>query len=102
MKLIDVLEHLRPNAKWVIVGDDYSGLEWLDETQSMPSLAECETASLFLAQQEKISAIEKIRHEEYLKTADQLFFKWQAGEGTKAEWLAERKRIQSENPYPKS
>ena len=32
--------------------------------------------------------------------ADPLFFKWQAGEATKAEWDAKRAEIRSRYPYP--
>ena len=32
--------------------------------------------------------------------ADPLFFKWQAGEGTEAEWLAKREEIRNRFPYP--
>jgi hypothetical protein len=31
--------------------------------------------------------------------ADPLFFKWQAGEGTEAEWLAKREEIRARFPY---
>jgi hypothetical protein len=32
--------------------------------------------------------------------ADPLFFKWQAGEGTEAAWLAKREEIRARYPYP--
>lgn len=32
--------------------------------------------------------------------ADPLFFKWQAGEGTEAEWRAARDAIRARFPYP--
>lgn len=31
------LPALRPNAQWTLDGDDYSGLNWLDEVQSKPT-----------------------------------------------------------------
>jgi hypothetical protein len=34
--------------------------------------------------------------------ADPLFFKWQAGEGTKEEWLAKRKEILASFPFPEA
>lgn len=36
----------------------------------------------------------------YINEADPLFFKWQAGEATKEEWLAKREEIRSRYPYP--
>lgn len=36
----------------------------------------------------------------YTAEADPLFFKWQAGEATEAEWLAKRQEIRDRYPYP--
>ncbi len=40
------------------------------------------------------------RQAAYTAEADPLFFKWQAGEGTEAEWLAKRQEIRNRFPYP--
>jgi hypothetical protein len=40
------------------------------------------------------------RHTAYTAEADPLFFKWQAGEGTEADWLAKRQEIRDRYPYP--
>jgi hypothetical protein len=40
------------------------------------------------------------RHAAYTAEADPLFFKWQAGEGTEADWLAKRQEIRDRYPYP--
>lgn len=31
---------IRPNSRWVLNGDDYSGLDWLDQSQTKPTEAE--------------------------------------------------------------
>jgi len=36
----------------------------------------------------------------YTAEADPLFFKWQAGESTQADWLAKRAEIRARHPYP--
>ena len=36
----DALEVLRPGAEWVLRGDTYDGIEWLDTIQSKPTLKE--------------------------------------------------------------
>lgn len=36
----DALQALRPGAEWVLRGDTYEGLEWLDTTQTQPTEAE--------------------------------------------------------------
>jgi hypothetical protein len=40
------------------------------------------------------------RQEAYRTEADPLYFKWQAGEGTEADWLAKRQEIRDRYPYP--
>ena len=40
------------------------------------------------------------RRAAYTTEADPLFFKWQAGEGTEADWLAKRQEIRDRYPYP--
>jgi hypothetical protein len=37
MSTVDALQSLKPNAQWVLRGDE---LEWLDETQAQPTEAE--------------------------------------------------------------
>jgi hypothetical protein len=32
---------LTPGAQWSLTGEDYSGLDWLDEDQSQPTEEEC-------------------------------------------------------------
>jgi hypothetical protein len=40
------------------------------------------------------------RQAAYQLDADPLFFKWQAGGPTEAEWLAKRQEIRDRYPYP--
>lgn len=35
--IITALAALRPGAEWSLVGDNYSGLNWLDEVQTNPT-----------------------------------------------------------------
>ena len=34
------LQKLKPGAEWTLIGDDYSGLEWLDSKQTKPTETE--------------------------------------------------------------
>jgi hypothetical protein len=40
MDISKILPIIRPNAQWVLNGDDYSGLTWLDDEQTKPTLVE--------------------------------------------------------------
>lgn len=44
--------------------------------------------------------VEKVRQQAYLEKADPLFFKYQAGEISKEEWLAARAEVEKAHPYP--
>jgi hypothetical protein len=41
-KITIALSTLRPNAEWILNGDDYANLEWLDTKQTMPTWQEVE------------------------------------------------------------
>jgi hypothetical protein len=57
------------------------------------NLAEVENAAA-------LEAAQSNRHAAYTAEADPLFFQWQAGEGTEADWLAKRQEIRDRYPYP--
>ena len=38
--IVDAIDELRPGAEWVIDGGTYSGLRWLDKSQTKPSETE--------------------------------------------------------------
>lgn len=44
--------------------------------------------------------VRKARQNAYQQTADPLFFKFQAGEATKEEWLTAREEVVASHPYP--
>jgi len=37
----EAIMSLTPGAQWSLSGDDYAGLEWLDEEQTQPTEEEC-------------------------------------------------------------
>jgi hypothetical protein len=44
--------------------------------------------------------VRRLRQSAYQQTADPLFFKFQAGEATEAEWVAARQEVVEAHPYP--
>ena len=50
------IKSLRPNAKWILRGNEYSGLEWLDTKQTKPTKAELEAKIKELEEQEKLQS----------------------------------------------
>lgn len=50
--------------------------------------------------QAAVEAVEAARRAAYQQEADSLFFKWQAGEATKEEWLSSREKVRLDYPLP--
>jgi hypothetical protein len=48
--IVDALQTLNPGAQWVLSGDEYSGLEWLDKNQEQP------TEEALVAEAERLQA----------------------------------------------
>ena len=88
-----------PGALWTLDGDEYAGLTWLDETPK-PSQAELDAAWPAVNYANQCAAVEAARLLAYEQTSDPIFFKWQRGDATEAEWRADVAKVKADNPYP--
>ena len=43
-QIIKALSDIRPNAEWILSGEDYADIEWLDKKVTKPTLAEINAA----------------------------------------------------------
>lgn len=89
---------LRPNAVWILQGDDYSGIEWLDVNQTKPTEAEVNAEIVRLQAKYEAMAYKEKRAKEYPSIADQLDALWKGGDAA-AEMLAKVQAVK--NKYPK-
>lgn len=66
------LMSLRPGAQWAMSGDEYEGILWMDENQTMPSKREvlAEVERLKLEQQR--TEYQRLRAKEYPPVTDYL------------------------------
>ena len=62
--------------------------------------AKVDAAAVIVAQEQALESAQRNRASAYTAEADPLFFKYQAGEVTKEEWLAKREEIRQRYPYP--
>ncbi len=60
--IIDALIALRPKAEWSLDGDDYSGLTWLDKTQTKPTEEEINTKVTELSNSEPMKLLREERN----------------------------------------
>jgi hypothetical protein len=56
LDIVKAIHILRPNAEWIIQGDTYAGLEWLDKKSTKPTEQEIEAK---IAELPQLKATEK-------------------------------------------
>ena len=88
-----------PGAQWTLNGDTYDGLTWLDDSPK-PTQAELDAAWPQVDYDNQYAAVEQARLVAYEQQSDPIFFKWQRGDATEAEWRAAVAKVKAENPYP--
>jgi hypothetical protein len=63
---------LKPGAAWSLNGDDYEGLNWLDQEQTKPTKQECIAEMARLKSAYEAKEYQRQRAKEYPAIADQL------------------------------
>ena len=66
--IIDALIALRPKAEWSLDGDDYSGLTWLDKTQTKPTEEEINAKITELSNSEPMKLLREERNKRIAET----------------------------------
>jgi hypothetical protein len=98
MDLTLALNYLRPGAEYVLNGETYDGLDWLDDS-AKPTLAEIEAAWPSAQATQENENARYSRLAAFRDEADPLFFGWQRGENTEQEWLDKCEEIRQRFPY---
>jgi len=91
------LKILTPGAEWIVYGEEYSGIEWLDKTQTKPTELEIEQKIAELKYQEEVNVYQEKRKLEYPDWGDQLDKIYHSGIDA---WKADIKAIKDK--YPKT
>ena len=78
----DALNTLKPNALWVIIGDDtYANIDWRDEEQTKPTESEVDAKVVELQAVYDAQAYARNRKVEYPDIGDQLDMIYHNGDG---------------------
>jgi len=93
----DGLASLRPQAAWNWEGFDYSGLTWLDKSQTKPTESEIEAEVKRLQDLYAANKYQRDRAAEYPSVVDQLDLIYHSGVDA---WKAKIK--ETKDKYPKS
>ena len=57
----EALQSLKPGAQWILRGDDYTGLEWLDSEQTQPTETEVNSKISELDNEESMKLLREER-----------------------------------------
>jgi len=101
MDITLILSRKYPEAEWTMVGEEYSGLDWLDSSPK-PSQEELEYLWPEVQYEFAYERVEQDRAEAYRETSDPLFFQWQRGTATEQEWLDAVQLVKDAHPYPEA
>jgi hypothetical protein len=88
-------------SEWALNGVDYSGLSWLSDSPK-PTEAELEALWPTVEYDNAYKAVETARAQAYRETSDPIFFQYQRGDATEAEWLAAVQAVKDQHPYPEA
>lgn len=84
---------------WTLEGDSYDGITWLSESKK-PTQAVLDAQWPQVDYQNQYNTVETTRRTQYEAQSDGVYFAWQRGDATEAEWRAAVAKVKSDNPYP--
>jgi len=86
-------------SEWTLDGEEYSGLTWQSDT---PKPTEKQLSDLWpsVEYENAYAQVEQARAQAYRETSDPIFFEYQRGDKTEAEWLAAVEAVKDAHPYP--
>ena len=99
MDISTILTKRYPDAEWTLNGDNYSGLTWLSDT-TKPTLAELEAEWAQVEYEVAHAKMVADRQAAYRDDSDPVFFEFQRGDKTEAEWLDVVQAVKDAHPYP--
>jgi hypothetical protein len=97
MDLTKALSSLKPGAQWVLRGNEYSGLEWLDTNQTKPTEAELTAEAARLEAEYIANQYQRDRAAAYPSFADQFDTLYHGGIDA---WKATIDAVKAEFPKP--
>lgn len=101
MDIPTILTRKYPGSEWTLDGDAYEGLTWLSDTPK-PTEAELEALWPQVQYEAAYEQVEQARQTGYQTTSDPIFFEYQRGDATEAEWLAAVQAVKDAHPYPEA
>jgi hypothetical protein len=103
MDIAQILSDNYPGAQWTLNGDDYEGLDWLDDSPKPPKKA-LEQAWPEVQHVRAVEAVRSARHQAYMGPdgPDAVFMQYQRGDKTEQQWLDAVQAVKDAHPYPEA
>lgn len=99
MEIVKILLSEYPGADWSLTDNDYDQLIW-NGPGAKPSKKDLEELWPEVEFKLAYGAVEQARAVAYRETSDPIFFRYQRGDATEADWLAAVQAIKEAHPYP--
>jgi hypothetical protein len=99
MDIAQILSSKFVGSEWTLNGDGYDGLTWLSDS-AKPTEAQLKALWAEVEYENDYAEVEQARAVAYRETSDPIFFEYQRGDATEAEWLAAVQAVKDANPYP--
>jgi hypothetical protein len=96
-----VLNAIRPGTEWMLDGDDYAGLTWLDDSPK-PTQKTLDDAWPQVQYDREVARIKAERRARYAAETDGLYFEAMRGDGNLDAWNAATAQIRADLPYPEA
>jgi hypothetical protein len=100
MDIAQILSKRYPGSEWTLNGDSYNGLTWLSEDIAKPTAEELQAKWAQVQFEVAYATVEADRQIAYRETADPVFFEFQRGDMTEADWLGAVQAVKDAHPYP--
>lgn len=101
MNIPQILTRKYPGTQWTLTGDEYAGLEWLDESPK-PTEKQLEALQPEVDYEIAYEIVQAERQAAYIVESDPLKYKWEEtlDEADHAVFIAAKTAIRERYPYP--
>lgn len=96
-----ILSRKFSGTEWTLNGETYDGLTWLSAGNA-PVESNLEALWPEVQYEVAYERVEQARQIAYRESSDPIFFEYQRGDKTEAEWLAAVQAVKDAHPYPET
>ena len=92
------VQSLKPGAEWILRGDDFDGLEWLDTKQTKPTKAEIDAEVIRLEKEFSDNEYARNRASAFPSIGDQMDMQYHDLLNSTTTWKDAIAKVKADNP----